>query len=144
MLWVARTVKFTSRWLLRKFHQQKQPAVKVSADQLLNLSIHSLPLRASDVLKPSTYWFQLVRLSLCSCEVIIGLKTSGTFMPVLIAVAFVQTQLVTRYCWLPTDCWYWSYNSKLLIQTQPLARGQDIRRNYYGNYDYLDIYCRRI
>lgn len=28
-------------------------------------------------------------------RVIIGLKTSGTFMPVLIAVAFVQTQLVT-------------------------------------------------
>lgn len=28
-------------------------------------------------------------------RIIIGLKTSGTFMPVLIAVAFVQTQLVT-------------------------------------------------
>ena len=28
-------------------------------------------------------------------RVIVGLKTSGTFMPVLIAVAFVQTQLLT-------------------------------------------------
>jgi hypothetical protein len=28
-------------------------------------------------------------------RIIVGLKTSGTFMPVLIAVAFVQTQLVT-------------------------------------------------
>lgn len=28
-------------------------------------------------------------------RIIVGLKTSGTFMPVLIAVAFVQTQLLT-------------------------------------------------
>jgi hypothetical protein len=67
---------------------------KVSADQLLNLSIHSLPLEEQAMFK-TIMLIPIGALIVVFLRVIIGLKTSGTFMPVLIAVAFVQTQLVT-------------------------------------------------
>jgi len=67
---------------------------KVSADQLLNLSIHSLPLEEQAMFK-TIMLIPIGALIVVFLRVLIGLKTSGTFMPVLIAVAFVQTQLVT-------------------------------------------------
>ncbi|WP_299689656.1 inactive transglutaminase family protein [uncultured Vibrio sp.] len=67
---------------------------KVSADQLLNLSIHSLPLEEQAMFK-TIMLIPIGALIVVFLRVIIGLKTSGTFMPVLIAVAFVQTQLIT-------------------------------------------------
>jgi hypothetical protein len=67
---------------------------KVEADGLLNLSIHSLPLEEQAMFK-TIMLIPIGALIVVFLRVIIGLKTSGTFMPVLIAVAFVQTQLVT-------------------------------------------------
>ncbi|MEF1230245.1 UUP1 family membrane protein, partial [Vibrio fortis] len=67
---------------------------KISADQLLNLSIHSLPLEEQAMFK-TIMLIPIGALIVVFLRVIVGLKTSGTFMPVLIAVAFVQTQLVT-------------------------------------------------
>ncbi|PMH44952.1 gonadoliberin III [Vibrio sp. 10N.286.49.B3] len=67
---------------------------KVEADALLNLSIHSLPLEEQAMFK-TIMLIPIGALIVVFLRVIIGLKTSGTFMPVLIAVAFVQTQLVT-------------------------------------------------
>ena len=34
-------------------------------------------------------------LVVCLLRVLVGIKTSGTFMPVLIALAFIQTSLIT-------------------------------------------------
>ena len=67
---------------------------KVEADGLVNLSIHSLPLEEQAMFK-TIMLIPIGALIVVFLRVIIGLKTSGTFMPVLIAVAFVQTQLVT-------------------------------------------------
>ncbi|MGB2079843.1 MAG: UUP1 family membrane protein, partial [Vibrio sp.] len=67
---------------------------KVVADNLLNFSIHSLPLEEQSMFK-TIMLIPIGALIVVFLRVIIGLKTSGTFMPVLIAVAFVQTQLVT-------------------------------------------------
>ncbi|CAM4144879.1 inactive transglutaminase family protein [Vibrio agarivorans] len=67
---------------------------KVDADGLLNMSIHSLPLEEQAMFK-TIMLIPIGALIVVFLRVIIGLKTSGTFMPVLIAVAFVQTQLVT-------------------------------------------------
>lgn len=67
---------------------------KVNADGLLNLSIHSLPLEEQAMFK-TIMLIPIGALIVVFLRVIIGLKTSGTFMPVLIAVAFVQTQLTT-------------------------------------------------
>ncbi|MEL7290810.1 MAG: inactive transglutaminase family protein [Pseudomonadota bacterium] len=69
-------------------------ANKVEADGLLNFSIHSLPLEEQAMFK-TIMLIPIGALIVVFLRVIIGLKTSGTFMPVLIAVAFVQTQLVT-------------------------------------------------
>ncbi len=66
---------------------------KVSADNLLNLSIHSLPLEEQAMFK-TIMLIPIGALIVVFLRVIVGLKTSGTFMPVLIAVAFVQTQLL--------------------------------------------------
>lgn len=67
---------------------------KVNADNLLNFSIHSLPLEEQSMFK-TIMLIPIGALIVVFLRVIIGLKTSGTFMPVLIAVAFVQTQLIT-------------------------------------------------
>ncbi len=66
---------------------------KVSADGLLNFSIHTLPLAEQAMFK-TIMLIPIGALIVVFLRVIIGLKTSGTFMPVLIAVAFVQTQLI--------------------------------------------------
>ncbi len=67
---------------------------KIEADGLLNISIHSLPLEEQAMFK-TIMLIPIGALIVVFLRVIIGLKTSGTFMPVLIAVAFVQTQLFT-------------------------------------------------
>jgi len=67
---------------------------KVESDGLLNLSIHSLPLEEQAMFK-TIMLIPIGALIVVFLRIIIGLKTSGTFMPVLIAVAFVQTQLTT-------------------------------------------------
>jgi hypothetical protein len=67
---------------------------KVAADNLLNFSIHSLPLEEQAMFK-TIMLIPIGAFIVVFLRIIIGLKTSGTFMPVLIAVAFVQTQLIT-------------------------------------------------
>lgn len=66
---------------------------KAAADNLLNLSIHSLPLEEQAMFK-TIMLIPIGALIVVFLRILIGLKTSGTFMPVLIAVAFVQTQLL--------------------------------------------------
>lgn len=66
---------------------------KAVADNLLNFSIHSLPLEEQAMFK-TIMLIPIGALIVVFLRVLIGLKTSGTFMPVLIAVAFVQTQLL--------------------------------------------------
>lgn len=58
-----------------------------------NFSIHSLPIEEQALFK-TILIIPIGALIVCILRVLIGLKTSGTFMPVLIALAFVQTSLV--------------------------------------------------
>ncbi len=67
---------------------------KITADNLLNFSIHSLPLEEQAMFK-TIMLIPIGALIVVFLRIMIGLKTSGTFMPVLIAVAFFQTQLLT-------------------------------------------------
>lgn len=67
---------------------------KVLSEHLLNLSIHSLPLEEQAMFK-TIMLIPIGALIVVFLRLLIGIKMSGTFMPVLIAVAFVQTQLVT-------------------------------------------------
>ena len=66
---------------------------KIQAESLLNFSIHSLPIEEQAVFK-TIMLVPIGALIVVMLRVLIGLKTSGTFMPVLIAVSFVQTQLL--------------------------------------------------
>lgn len=66
---------------------------KIEAESLLNFSIHSLPIEEQAMFK-TILLIPIGALIVVLLRVLVGLKTSGTFMPVLIAVAFVQTQLV--------------------------------------------------
>jgi hypothetical protein len=72
---------------------QQATRQKVDADNLLNFSIHSLPIAEQSMFK-TIMLIPIGALIVVFLRVIIGLKTSGTFMPVLIAVAFFQTQLL--------------------------------------------------
>ncbi|CAH0533183.1 hypothetical protein VST7929_01045 [Vibrio stylophorae] len=66
----------------------------VKLEGLLNFSIHSLPIEEQAMFK-TIMLIPIGALIVVFLRIIVGLKTSGTFMPVLIAVAFVQTQLLT-------------------------------------------------
>ncbi|QEM81787.1 UUP1 family membrane protein [Halomonas binhaiensis] len=63
-------------------------------DTLLNFSIHSLPLE-EQALFQTILLIPIGALVVVLLRVLVGLKTSGTFMPVLIALAFIQTSLLT-------------------------------------------------
>ncbi|SDJ77720.1 inactive transglutaminase family protein [Billgrantia gudaonensis] len=63
-------------------------------DTLLNFSIHSLPLE-EQALFQTILLIPIGALVVVVLRVIVGIKTSGTFMPVLIALAFIQTSLLT-------------------------------------------------
>jgi hypothetical protein len=77
----------------RKVSPEEATKQKVTADGLLNLSIHSLPLEEQAMFK-TIMLIPIGALIVVFLRVFVGLKTSGTFMPILIAVAFVQTQLL--------------------------------------------------
>jgi len=79
--------------------EQEQPASmaltkKHSQSEWLNISIHGLPLEEQTLFK-GLLLIPIGVVMLVFLRVIIGIKTAGTFMPVLIAMAFIQTQLVT-------------------------------------------------
>ena len=61
---------------------------------LLNFSIHSLPVEEQAMFK-SILLLPVGALVVCLLRIVIGIRTSGTFMPVLIAIAFMQTSLGT-------------------------------------------------
>ena len=65
-----------------------------SASPFLDFSIHSLPLSEQALFK-GILLIPIGVLIVCLLRVFIGIRTSGTFMPVLIAIAFIQTSLVT-------------------------------------------------
>ncbi|MBS9402571.1 UUP1 family membrane protein [Halomonas sp. TRM85114] len=67
---------------------------QLSNDTLLNFSIHSLPLE-EQALFQTILLIPIGALVVVILRVLVGIKTSGTFMPVLIALAFIQTTLVT-------------------------------------------------
>ncbi|MGY2498139.1 7TM domain-containing protein, partial [Klebsiella pneumoniae] len=79
--------------------EQEQPvnvalAQKFEKSEMQNFSIHSLPLEEQALFK-GLLLIPIGVLMVVFLRVIVGIKTSGTFMPVLIAVAFIQTSLVT-------------------------------------------------
>ena len=60
---------------------------------LIDFSIYALPLEAQNAFK-IILLIPIGVLVVLFMRIIVGLRTSGTFMPVLIAMAFLQTQLV--------------------------------------------------
>ncbi|GGX78996.1 gonadoliberin III [Litchfieldella qijiaojingensis] len=79
--------------------QHNQPAAaavrnQLADDTLLNFSIHSLPLE-EQALFQTILLIPIGALVVVFLRVLVGIKTSGTFMPVLIALAFIQTSLIT-------------------------------------------------
>ncbi len=79
---------------------QEVPVSKIMQSQtqgerrLLDFSIHSLPLEEQTLFK-SILLIPVGVLVVVILRILVGLRTSGTFMPVLIAMAFIQTSLIT-------------------------------------------------
>ncbi len=61
---------------------------------LLDFSIYALPVEQQGAFK-GLLLIPVAALVVVIMRIIVGLKTSGTFMPILIALAFLQTQLLT-------------------------------------------------
>ncbi len=80
--------------------EQKMPLGDVAALQrerrsgLLNFSIHTLPLSEQALFK-GILLIPIGVLAVCFLRILVGIRTAGTFMPVLIAISFIQTSLVT-------------------------------------------------
>lgn len=88
----------------------------------LNFSIHSLPIEEQAMFK-TILLLPIGALVVCILRVLVGLKTSGTFMPVLIALAFVQTSLVPGLIGfllvVATGLYFRGYLSKLNLLLVP-------------------------
>lgn len=67
---------------------------KHKEENLLNFSIDSLPLEEQSIFK-GILLIPIGVLIVVILRILIGIKTSGTFMPVLIAIAFIQTSFWT-------------------------------------------------
>ncbi|MFP4560192.1 MAG: inactive transglutaminase family protein [Thiohalorhabdus sp.] len=79
--------------------QRSIPASSAMQDQLreeslLDFSIHSLPLGEQALFK-NILLIPVGALVVVLLRILVGIQTSGTFMPVLIALAFMQTTLTT-------------------------------------------------
>jgi hypothetical protein len=79
---------------------QEVPASRIYQEKVAHLknamdfSIHSLPLEEQTMFK-GILLIPVGVLVVVIMRVLVGLRTSGTFMPVLIALAFMQTTLIT-------------------------------------------------
>ena len=60
---------------------------------MVDFSIYALPLEAQNAFK-SILLIPIGTLAVLIMRILVGLRTSGTFMPVLISVAFLETQLL--------------------------------------------------
>ncbi len=89
---------------------------KAETVALVDFNIYSLPIEKQNIFK-SLLLVPIGALVVVIFRVLIGLKTSGTFMPVLIALAFIQTTLLAGICILVTlvlvGLWLRSYLSRL-------------------------------
>ena len=75
---------------VRRMLQEGQLAVP----GVLDFSLHSLPLSEQTMFK-GILLIPVGVLVVALLRILVGIRTSGTFMPVLIAMAFIQTSLVT-------------------------------------------------
>lgn len=69
-------------------------AQKFDAPDWINVSLYNLPLEEQALFK-GILLIPIGVLMVVFLRIIVGVKTSGTFMPVLIAMAFIQTSLLT-------------------------------------------------
>ncbi len=74
------------------------PAEQIAQTQLSNsvfnlLGVHLLPIEAQSMFK-MLFLLPIGALIVVFMRLLVGIKTSGTFMPVLIALAFLQTSLI--------------------------------------------------
>ena len=67
---------------------------RTHAYALLDFSIYALPVEQQGAFK-GLLLIPVAALVVVIMRILVGLKTSGTFMPILIALAFLQTQLLT-------------------------------------------------
>ncbi|MCK9530648.1 MAG: inactive transglutaminase family protein [Gammaproteobacteria bacterium] len=107
--------------LLFSMIKQYQPALEVShtlqkADALLNFSIHSLPVEERAMFQ-NLLLIPVGALMVVLLRVFVGIRTAGTFMPVLIALAFMQTSLLAGVplfiLLISVGLWLRSYVSRL-------------------------------
>jgi len=96
----------------------KNIALKLAREKtvaLVDFNIYSLPVEKQNVFK-LLFLVPIGALIVVIFQILIGVRTSGTFMPVLIAMAFIQTTLLTGIAILitlvSTGLWIRSYLSK--------------------------------
>ena len=70
----------------------KVAATRVLGDDIVSFSIDNLPIEEQSMFK-SILLLPIGVIIVVFLRIIVGIKTSGTFMPVLIAMAFLQTSL---------------------------------------------------
>ena len=84
-------IKFS---VVENYVPAKQIAVLDQDSKLLNFSLYILPSAEQNAFK-FLLLIPIGALVVVFMRILVGLKTSGTFMPILIAVAFTQTKLLT-------------------------------------------------
>ncbi len=82
--------------ILRSYRPARDVALSTATDSraaLVDFSIYSLPIEEQNAFK-TILLVPIGTLVVAIFRILIGLRTSGTFMPILIALAFIQTTLL--------------------------------------------------
>ncbi len=86
-----------------------------------SLSLYSLPVEEQNMFK-LIMLLPVGALVVVVLRTLVGLKTSGTFMPVLIALAFLQTQLIPGVISFVHGRCRWSVHPFVSVHVESAAR----------------------
>lgn len=120
--------------------KQTVPALQLATMQFKSnrlgfLSFYELPIEEQSMFR-MLLLLPLGALVVAFMRIIIGIRTSGTFMPVLIAVAFVQTTLVPGLIAFLAIVSIGLLMPGLPVQPEPVAGIADFRPHYSGDRHY--------
>jgi len=83
--------------IIENSHSARNIAVRYGEDEqaaLVDFSIYSLPIEEQNAFK-SILLVPIGAIIVVLMRILVGIRTSGTFMPILIALAFIKTSLLT-------------------------------------------------
>ena len=116
-------------------HSRSMLALAETTTPDMGLSLYSLPIAEQGMFK-LIMLLPVGALVVVFMRLVIGVRTAGTFMPVLIALAFLQTQLFPGLGQFHTGDHHRPAHQVLSVCTEPFAGRADRDFDHLGDWDH--------